>query len=66
MYPMLLSKLPKKEAEERAKELILSVGLPESVFKQYPKMMSGGRRQRVAIARALSSKASLILADGHG
>lgn len=63
MYPMLLSKLPKKEAEERAKELILSVGLPESVFKQYPKMMSGGEQQRVAIARALSSKASLILAD---
>ena len=52
-----------KEAKARAKELLRQVGLPESVGKQFPKMMSGGEQQRVAIARALASNAKVLLAD---
>ncbi|MDO4458766.1 MAG: ABC transporter ATP-binding protein [Clostridia bacterium] len=63
MYPMQLNKMPKKEAEDRAKELLLSVGLGEKIFKQFPKMMSGGEQQRVAVARALATDAKVILAD---
>ena len=63
MYPMELNGLSPKESLERAKELILSVGLPESVFNRWPAMLSGGEQQRVAIARALASDARLLLAD---
>lgn len=63
MYPMELSGTKPKEAKKRAKALLRQVGLPESVDKQYPKMMSGGEQQRVAIARALASSAKVLLAD---
>lgn len=63
MYPMELSGMKPKEAKARAKELLRQVGLPESVGKQFPKMMSGGEQQRVAIARALASNAKVLLAD---
>lgn len=63
MYPMELSGVKPKEARERAKALLRQVELPESVDRQYPKMMSGGEQQRVAIARALASNAKVLLAD---
>lgn len=63
MYPMQLNKVPNKEAEKRAEELLLSVGLKEKIFKQFPKMMSGGEQQRVAVARALACDSKVILAD---
>lgn len=63
MYPMQLNKLSKNSAEKRAKELLLSVGLQEKIFSQFPKMMSGGEQQRVAVARALATDARVILAD---
>ncbi len=63
MYPMQLNKVKKKEAEKRAEELLLSVGLKEKIFKQFPKMMSGGEQQRVAVARALACESKVILAD---
>lgn len=63
MYPMELSGVKPKEARQKAAELLTLVGLPETVGKQLPKMMSGGEQQRVAIARALASNARVILAD---
>lgn len=63
LYPMELLKTKKPTALSKAKQLISSVGLTEKVYKQYPKMMSGGEQQRIAIARALASNASIILAD---
>lgn len=63
MYPMEMKKVKKKEAAKRAEELLLSVGLPEKIYKQFPLMMSGGEQQRVAIARALAAGGKILLAD---
>jgi polar amino acid transport system ATP-binding protein len=54
--------LTKKQAEERALELLESVGLTDKAGA-YPRQLSGGQQQRVAIARALAMKPSLILFD---
>lgn len=63
LYPMQLLKKPKAESRDRAKALLLSVGLREEQFKKLPTMLSGGEQQRVAVARALASDAKVILAD---
>ncbi len=62
-FPLeLLGKSP-KEAAVIAREQIAHVNLPETVYKRFPNMISGGEKQRVAIARALASGAKIILAD---
>jgi len=57
------SKIDKKEAKERALELLKEVGLTEDRYNYYPNQLSGGQRQRVAIAIAISLKPSLLIAD---
>ena len=52
----------RKEAEERAHELLASVGLEEKA-RQYPHQLSGGQQQRVAIARALMMDPHVMLFD---
>ena len=54
--------MPKAEAEERAKKLLVQVGLREK-FDQKPANLSGGQQQRVAIARALAVQPIAILFD---
>ncbi len=56
MLPMEFKKIRKKEAADRAAQLLLRVGLTERIFRQFPKMMSGGEQQRVAIARAVAAR----------
>ena len=60
--PVCVAGVPKKQAEEKARELLKKLGL-ETKSDAYPCELSGGQRQRVAIARALSTKPELIVAD---
>ncbi len=61
-FIMLLQKRPKKEREERAKELLEKVGLGDKLNHR-PGQMSGGQQQRVAVARSLASRPKFVLAD---
>jgi ABC-type oligopeptide transport system ATPase subunit len=49
--------------DERARELLRQVGLPESYAGLYPARLSGGERQRVAIARALALRPDFLILD---
>lgn len=62
MLPMIFQKIPGKERREKAKELLISVGLKERVFHQ-PGELSIGERQRVALARAFANNPELVIAD---
>ncbi|HEY6605476.1 MAG TPA: amino acid ABC transporter ATP-binding protein [Gaiellaceae bacterium] len=57
-----VGKVPKKEAELRARELLERVGLVEKA-RSYPHQLSGGQQQRVAIARALMMSPHVMLFD---
>ena len=54
--------LPYSERKERAKEVLIKVGLEDKLTKK-PNELSGGQMQRVAIARALVNEPDIILAD---
>lgn len=53
----------KKDARERAKELLVRVGLDENRMHDYPHELSGGQRQRVVIALALVLSPPVTIAD---
>lgn len=60
---MDISNVKVKNKEEKAKELMKSVGLKESQATRRVLKLSGGEQQRVAIARSLSYNPKMILAD---
>ncbi len=62
LAPMLVQKLGKDEARERAATLLARVGLA-SKEGRYPRQLSGGEQQRVAIARALAMEPRVMLFD---
>lgn len=61
-FPLRLQGIRKREAREKARELLKTVDLSEKE-KSYPAQLSGGQKQRVAIARALASNPRILLCD---
>jgi general L-amino acid transport system ATP-binding protein len=62
LAPRQVRKLPKKEAEALAMQMLTRVKIPEQARK-YPGQLSGGQQQRVAIARALAMQPKVMLFD---
>jgi general L-amino acid transport system ATP-binding protein len=62
LAPRHVRRRPRKEAEQRAFELLLRVHIPEQARK-YPGQLSGGQQQRAAIARALAMEPKIMLFD---
>jgi polar amino acid transport system ATP-binding protein len=60
--PTKVRKIPKKQAEQQALELLDRVGLADKAHS-YPNQLSGGQQQRVAIARALAMEPKVMLFD---
>ena len=61
-FPLILKGLKKKDAREKARELLARVNLSDKE-KAYPSQLSGGQCQRVAIARALATNPKILLLD---
>lgn len=61
-FPLELAGLSGRKANEKAKELLDLVGLPDKA-RAYPAQLSGGQMQRVAIARALATEPNVLLCD---
>jgi len=62
LAPMRVRKTDRVEAERKARELLVRVGISEQAEK-YPGQLSGGQQQRVAIARALAMEPRVLLFD---
>jgi general L-amino acid transport system ATP-binding protein len=62
LAPRRVRRMPKREAEALAMELLERVRIPEQA-KKYPGQLSGGQQQRVAIARSLAMRPKVMMFD---
>ncbi len=60
--PVMLKKLSKEDAEQKAMQLLERVGLADKA-KSFPNQLSGGQKQRAAIVRALCMEPDVMLFD---
>lgn len=60
--PAFIAKIPRKEAERKAMELLDMLGL-KARAQHKPNELSGGEQQRIAVARALINQPTVVLAD---
>lgn len=62
LAPMKVRGISRSDAEDRAVELLVKVGLSDKA-RSFPPQLSGGQQQRVAIARALAMQPKIMLFD---
>jgi lipoprotein-releasing system ATP-binding protein len=62
LMPAMIARIPEKEAEQRAVQLLTELGMAERLTHK-PGQLSGGEKQRVAAARAMMMSPDVILAD---
>jgi osmoprotectant transport system ATP-binding protein len=60
---LFLTKVPKAQAYDRARELLDTVGLDRALANRYPGELSGGQQQRVGVARGLAADPNILLMD---
>ncbi|MBS1674123.1 MAG: ATP-binding cassette domain-containing protein [Actinobacteria bacterium] len=58
-----LNGVAKREAHERARALLDTVGLDQAMAERYPSQLSGGQQQRVGVARGLAADPNILLMD---
>jgi polar amino acid transport system ATP-binding protein len=62
LAPIIVKRVPRREAEEVAQKVLRQVGLADKIHK-YAHQLSGGQQQRVAIARSLAMQPKVMLFD---